>query len=86
MMIQRMPPQIKLVHCKRWFYTYLVPLIPAGTFFDGLVSCLWVYNPSELEDLTRDITGMTWTAGRTRTDGLFPGYLTYLVGRPTTKI
>lgn len=77
-------PFIRPVRWKRWFYTYLVPLIPSGLLFDGVVSCLRVYSPDHLRELTRDIDGMSWKAGRKETGGIFSGYLSYLMGIPET--
>lgn len=78
-------PFIRPFNWKHWFYTYVVPLIPAGTLFDGMVSCLRVYDPDHLRELTEDIDGMTWEAGQMTSDGLFPGYLTYLIGLPEDR-
>lgn len=75
-------PFIGPFNWRHWFYTYVLSLIPAGTLFDGMVSCLRVYDSAHLRGLFEDIDGMTWEVGRMTTDGLFPGYLTYLVGLP----
>lgn len=39
------------------FCTYVVPLIPFTLWWDGWVSCLRVYSPAELEDLTARVGG-----------------------------
>lgn len=69
----------------RWAYvpiTYVVPLLPLMLTFDGLVSCLRTYRPSELLALAREAAPtLEWRAGRARPRfGLLP--LTYLVGIP----
>jgi SAM-dependent methyltransferase len=46
-------PFVKPFSLGRLFFTYLVPLVPFIVFFDGMVSCLRVYSPRELEDMTR---------------------------------
>lgn len=75
-------PFIRPFNWKHWFYTYVIPFIPLGTLFDGMVSCLRVYNPDHLRELTEDIDGMSWEAGRIQSNNRFTGYLTYLIGIP----
>ncbi|MFB6346574.1 MAG: class I SAM-dependent methyltransferase [bacterium] len=75
-------PFLRPVNLQRWFYTYVVPLIPAGVLFDGLVSCLRIYNIDEMKELTDDIDGMEWDFGYEKPGGRFPGYITYLKGIP----
>ncbi|HEY9839703.1 MAG: class I SAM-dependent methyltransferase [Candidatus Sericytochromatia bacterium] len=48
-------PTIQPQRPEWWFFTYLVPLIPAMLLWDGLVSCLRVYSPDELRELIAGI-------------------------------
>jgi hypothetical protein len=65
----------------RFALTYLVPLAPLAVAWDGVVSILRAYTPSELEALAKsaDPEGtFQWTAGRARG----PQPMTYLIGYP----
>ena len=66
----------------RLFFTYMLPLIPLTTVWDGCVSILRLYKPEELLELTKGIGGSTytWEAGRLRNKlGM---RVTYLIGHP----
>jgi hypothetical protein len=73
----------------RWsglFWTYVVPVIPFVLLFDGVVSCLRTYRPSELWEMTEELSGndYQWETGE------HPGALsrvpiTYLIGHPRTQ-
>jgi hypothetical protein len=65
------------------FFTYAVPLVPLLVIFDGIVSCLRVYSPDELRELTRGLGGddWKWEIGQVRL-GNAPAHATWLVGRP----
>lgn len=66
----------------RLLWTYLVPLVPLGVMFDGVVSCLRTYSPKELEGLVVELSGSDryqWTAGVEKL-GSLPVGVTYLIG------
>ncbi|MEX2207215.1 MAG: class I SAM-dependent methyltransferase [Myxococcota bacterium] len=73
----------------RWLwipFTYLVPILPLFVLWDGIVSCLRVYSPRELQALVdslepRHRAAYDWEIGRIRLPGP-PVYATYLVGMP----
>jgi len=46
------PVSFRPFRWSRLFWTYLIPLVPLVTLFDGLVSCLRTYSVQELHDLT----------------------------------
>lgn len=48
-------PFVKPFSLGRLLFTYVVPAIPFVVFFDGMVSCLRVYSPDELREMTRDL-------------------------------
>jgi hypothetical protein len=75
-------PFIRPFRWKRLFLTYVVPVIPLATLFDGVVSCLRTYTPAELRALAQESApdGYTWTAGEVGT-GTIP--VTYLIGTAT---
>ncbi len=71
----------------RWAWlplTYLVPVLPLFVAWDGFVSCLRVYSPAELEELTRSLgagSSYRWDIGRIALGP--PGvHASYLVGTP----
>ncbi len=66
-------------------FTYLIPLIPAFIAWDGLVSCLRVYYPHELAELTAGLDSYEWDMGRFLMPGS-PGKGTYLVGIPRQSL
>jgi hypothetical protein len=74
-------PFIRPFRLSRWFWTYLIPVIPLVLFFDGVISCLRAYSKQELADLVSKIEAedYVWEIGEERS-GLTP--ITYLVGYP----
>ena len=77
-------PTIRPVRPSWLLFTYVIPLIPLLVLWDGLVSCLRVYSPAELEELLDGVTGsedFTWEIGRIRL-GRAPIHATYLLGTP----
>ncbi|MBI4540337.1 MAG: class I SAM-dependent methyltransferase [Gemmatimonadetes bacterium] len=69
----------------RLLWTYLLPLAPVAALFDGLVSCLRAYSPSELRELTRGLAddSYTWEIGEEQSRLAVP--ITYLIGYPRTR-
>jgi hypothetical protein len=70
----------------RWGYvvfTYLIPVLPLILLWDGIVSMLRIYSPSQMRALTEDLQApdYAWEIGRLRVFGI-PGGLPYLIGRP----
>lgn len=76
-------PFIKPFRWSRLALTYALPVVPMCTLWDGLVSCLRVYDPQELEALVRGLpeSDYRWEYGRIRPSGM-PSELTYLIGVP----
>jgi len=67
----------------RWLLTYLLPVVPLLSLWDGLVSCLRTYSPRELEEMAASVGAedWTWEAGYLPVAGL-PCRVTYLLGYP----
>jgi hypothetical protein len=76
----------------RLVWTYLLPVIPLVLLVDGILSCLRVYSPAELRELTRDVRpraqkgaesvqGFEWNIG-VENSGPFRVPVTYLTGYP----
>jgi hypothetical protein len=75
-------PFLRPFRWSRLFFTYLVPLIPLCTMWDGSVSILRIYTPQHLLQLTAGIpvTNYTWRAGKIKhKTGL---KIIYLIGYP----
>ncbi|HEY4221059.1 MAG TPA: hypothetical protein VGO62_06945, partial [Myxococcota bacterium] len=69
----------------RFFFTYVVPVIPLVTGWDGFASCMRAYSLVELRALAdsveREVPGYRFSVGRTRRR--LPGLrVTWLVGEP----
>ncbi|WP_181305693.1 class I SAM-dependent methyltransferase [Rufibacter sp. XAAS-G3-1] len=76
-------PFIRPFTWSRLFFTYLIPLIPLGTVWDGTVSLLRMYTPAHLEKMVAAINApqYTWHIGRAR-HWSGTGVL-YLIGYPS---
>ena len=75
-----MTPFIKPHTFSRFFWTYLLPIVPITTSWDGLISFLRSYTPQELKELTNSLQSneYAWEIGIV-TLGI---PLTYLLGYP----
>lgn len=67
----------------RFLWTYLLPIVPLATCWDGLVSFLRVYSPKELKELVDSLHGNNyqWEIGESST-GTPLFVFTYLIGYP----
>ncbi len=67
----------------RYFWTYLVPLVPLATCWDGVISMLRVYSPPALRTLTDQLQteGYVWEIGQASTGVPLFVYI-YLIGYP----
>jgi hypothetical protein len=70
------------VKLSRFFYTYVIPLIPIFALFDGVVSMLRMYTPEELLSLAKETDSgkFVWKSGMLKHK--LGNYVTYLVGYP----
>ncbi len=76
-------PFIRPFRWSRLLFTYLIPLIPLLVLWDGIVSCLRVYSPEELDGLVADLHGDDWVWETGLAEAAFgPVPLTYLLGYP----
>jgi hypothetical protein len=76
-------PFIRPRRWSRFIFTYLIPVVPLCTLWDGLVSCLRAYEPDELKGLVDSLPAndYVWDIGRLRVPRT-PASVTYLIGRP----
>ena len=76
-------PFIRPFRWSRLFWTYVLPVVPTAMTFDGIVSCLRIYSPGELEAMANEVDAGTfvWEAGVDYPPGsMFP--IPYLIGVP----
>lgn len=77
-------PFIRPFRLSRLLLTYLIPIIPLVTLFDGIVSCLRTYSPTDLRALVDETSSEAymWHIGEDPIR-FSPVPMTYLVGYPT---
>lgn len=74
-------PFFKPFRFDRLLFTYLLPVIPFCTVWDGIVSILRLHDPRRLEELAREVdNSYTWKSGKKRHPLGFK--ISYLVGYP----
>ncbi|MBC8172783.1 MAG: hypothetical protein H7X71_02655, partial [Chitinophagales bacterium] len=78
-------PFFKPFRFSRLFFTYIIPVIPLCTIWDGVVSILRLYTPDELLKLAgeADNKNYVWKSGKVK--NRFGMHITYLVGYPITN-
>ncbi len=61
-------PFMKPFRLSRLFFTYIIPLIPITTVWDGLVSILRMYTPDEMLSMANSVTqnGFIWKSGKVK--------------------
>ncbi len=86
LMVLVMTPLIRPFRWSRLLWTYLLPLVPLVTLFDGLVSCLRTYSVQELHELTARLAAndYQWDIGTVKIKTT-PILITYLLGVPIEK-
>lgn len=75
-------PFFKPFKFSRLLFTYVIPLIPLYTIWDGWISVMRLYKPAELLKIANTISAGTykWTAGKTKSK--FGLHASYLIGIP----
>lgn len=70
----------------RLFFTYVIPLVPIFSLWDGVASCFRVYSPDEMEVLIQKYrdTNFRWELGYLLV-GKGPASVRYLIGFPQKK-
>jgi hypothetical protein len=76
-------PWIRPFRWSRLLWTYVIPIIPVALIFDGVVSCLRTYRPSELQGMVNKLTNGSycWEIGEHAGRNSEPR-ITYLIGYP----
>jgi uncharacterized integral membrane protein len=72
----------KPIKLSRFFYTYVIPLIPLFALFDGIVSMLRMYTPEELLMMAEEAgeKKFVWKSGKVKHK--LGAYVVYLIGYP----
>lgn len=75
-------PFFKPFRFSRLFFTYIIPIIPFCTVWDGIVSIIRLYKPNELLDIAREVEPETyqWRSGKMKSK--FGLNVTFLIGYP----
>jgi len=82
-LILLLTPTIKGRRLVRFFFTYLIPIVPLGCLWDGMVSNLRTYSESDLKELLEQVENKDnykFETGTFRAIGPVKG--TYLIGFP----
>lgn len=76
-------PFIKPVTFKRFFWVYIIPVIPWVLTYDAFVSYLKTYSPQDLKELTDGVNanGYVWKIDKIASN-MNPMKITYLLGFP----
>ena len=69
---------------QRFFWTYILPMVPFTCLWDGIVSQLRAYTVAELRDMCEGSAPMRWEAGQIPI-AKGHGRLTYLLGVPAER-
>ncbi|HAQ20384.1 MAG TPA: hypothetical protein DCR40_14310 [Prolixibacteraceae bacterium] len=75
-------PFFKPFRISRLVFTYLIPIIPVCTIWDGVISILRLYSPDEMLQIAHKIDNVqyTWISGKVRNK--FGMSIAYLTGYP----
>ena len=78
-------PFFKPVKLSRFIFTYLIPLIPLYTIWDGVVSIIRMYTPDDFRKIinTLEKNNYTWECGKTT--NRFGIKASYLIGYPEPR-
>jgi hypothetical protein len=70
----------------RLFFTYILPIIPFCTIWDGIVSIIRLYKPKELLEMAMEVEkeSYVWKSGRMKSR--FGLHVTYLTGYPKSRV
>lgn len=79
-------PFIKPFRISRLLFTYLLPVIPLCTVWDGIVSIARLYQPEEMEQIARGAdfnNNYNWVSGKLKNK--YGMSIAYLIGTPSIK-
>lgn len=79
-------PFLKPFRWSRLLFTYLIPVIPFCTIWDGIISITRLYQPNEMEQLAREAdlnNSYNWISGKVKNK--YGMSIAYLIGTPVIK-
>ena len=78
-------PFLRPFKWSRLLFTYLIPVIPLCTIWDGIISVTKLYNPQQLLSMATSINNIDycWQAGKEKNK--FGMQITFLLGYPVIK-
>ena len=78
-------PFFKPFRFSRLLFTYIIPIIPFCTVWDGIVSIIRLYKPNELLKIAHEVESENyfWEAGKKKSN--FGLKVTYLIGYPLVE-
>lgn len=78
-------PFFKPFRISRLLFTYLIPVIPVCTVWDGIISISRLYSPDEMFQMAKEADSIdyTWISGKVRTK--YGMSIAYLVGYPAIE-
>jgi hypothetical protein len=79
-------PFFKPFRFSRLFFTYIIPIIPFCTVWDGIVSIIRLYKPIELLQIAKEVDHETysWRSGKMKSK--FGLNVTFLIGYPVESV
>ena len=78
-------PLVRPFRWTRLLFTYLLPILPLVTLFDGFMALFKLYNPQDLDELVADIAQPTYTWRSGKRDNGRGGKIIYLLGYPKSQ-
>lgn len=78
-------PLFKPFKLSRILFTYIIPIIPLYTIWDGVVSILRMYKPEELRQIADSIDNNEYVWRHGKTKNRFGIKATYLIGYPKNE-
>jgi len=79
-------PFIKPFRMSRIVFTYIIPIIPFCTVWDGIISIIRLYSPEQMLKMAREVdfdNNYNWISGRV--SNKFGISIAYLIGVPSLK-
>jgi len=73
-------PFIKPFKTGRFFFTYIIPIVPFFVLWDGIVSALRTYSVTEMNTLVKELTNTKTFNWEIRKIKSGPGVILYLLG------
>lgn len=75
-------PFVRPWRLSRFFWTYIIPLIPIVATFDILASCIRTRTPGELQEMVKELQGKGYKWHIGKEPSAFGFNVTYIVGMP----